>query len=78
MLAQGIDKVATLPIPPEIDKLATLSIPREIDKVATSSMPKDVTVLKGPRTRTLGCTISLRDRLHLRCDGDFLRCRSRE
>ena len=35
MLAQGIDKVATLPIPPEIDKLATLSIPREIDKVAS-------------------------------------------
>ena len=43
MLAQGIDKVATLPIPPEIDKLATLSIPGEIDKVATSSMPKDAT-----------------------------------
>ena len=53
MLAQGIKKVATWSIPPEIDKLATLSIPGEIDKVATSSMPKDVTVLKVPRTRTL-------------------------
>ena len=35
MLAQGIKKVATWSIPPEIDKLATLSIPREIDKVAS-------------------------------------------
>ena len=43
MLAQGIKKVATWSIPPEIDKLATLSIPGEIDKVATSSMPKDAT-----------------------------------
>ena len=34
MLAQGIKKVATWSIPPEIDK---------IDKVATSSMPKDAT-----------------------------------
>ena len=61
-----------------IDNVAILLIPREIDKLTTSSMPKDVTVLKGPRTRTLGCTISLGNRLHLRCDGDFLRCRSRE
>ena len=35
MLAQGIKKVSTWSIPPEIDKLATLSIPREIDKVAS-------------------------------------------
>ena len=35
VLAQGIDKVATLSISGEIDKLATLSIPREIDKVAS-------------------------------------------
>ena len=33
----GIDKVATLSIPPEIDKVATLSISRGIDKVANLS-----------------------------------------